>query len=670
MLIETFKKIKPIYVFLFFLAFYLLTFCMGGYDGHFYSIDGKVIYEQMKDIANGNLSLLTSPHKHLGLSLAEIPFYLIGECLSQLFHTPLNPFVALLVNPVVAALLCLVMFLIIRILSTQKTALIITVLYGFCTLVWPYSKSDITDPLFTLCFMAVFWALLNYNRSGQSRWFFISLVFMAATYVTKLAGHGFLLGWLFYIYITDAKKNVPIKKIAVKFLLMILVWCAFIPLSISINKAQSQSYIWSWFHEFGYKFLVREFSPLDGLFWYCPLLFLVFFSVRQFLNKAINEFIFIMLLFLPYFITLHLGKDVVCIYDFAGRYDMVYAPLLLIMLIPLVENFPKLHLSQRLACITVVMVGFYIQLLGSSVSILYYSNLIGGGLGLDWRQYAFSWQYSPWGIYPRLILQAITGLAVPVEGINNTSASIDGVFKLDYFWAVNSGVIFKVIALVLLGTVIGFGVYLFRRSQLTISLKKYFKEITILVVVLVLAWVVIFVPKELFTSSKTEIVNIDNKGFENFADSNGNVMPQGWGLIDYSSQNGQPSVSFEPNTSDVAEGKTSLEMVMNQDYVTISLGSKLFEVKDGEIVQASCRIKSQEGIPYSVRISFVKEGDPFYYSPTTRIKEVGNGWKELTSRVLVPKGALKAQFLINVWTGGLKKGSKALLDDVWIIKEQ
>ncbi len=71
-----------------------------------------------------------------------------------------------------------------------------------------------------------------------------------------------------------------------------------------------------------------------------------------------------------------------------------------------------------------------------------------------------------------------------------------------------------------------------------------------------------------------------------------------------------------------------------------------------------------------MRISFNKGGYPFYYSHTIRIKDVGGGWKELTSQVLVSKRALKAEFLISVWGGGLKKGAVMLIDDVRIFKKQ
>jgi 4-amino-4-deoxy-L-arabinose transferase-like glycosyltransferase len=651
------------------LAFYLFTFNVGGYERFFYSVDGKVEYEQMKAIIGGSLSLFLSPYKHLGLSLAEIPFYFVGEWLSQLLHMQLNPIVTLLVNPFVAALLCFLMFLIVRILSCQKTALIITFLYGFCTLVWPYSKSDVADPLFTLCSLSVFWALLHYSRSNRLVWFILSLLFMAANYTAKLTGHGFILGWLFYIYISSRNNGVSLNKIILRSLLVILLWGLFIPLSLSVNQAHSQSYTWSWFHRIGHKFLVREFSPLDGLFWYCPLLFLVLFSTRPFIKRFVFEFIFIILLILPFFITLHLGKDIVCIYDFGGRYDMVYAPFLLILLIPLVENFSRYNLFARLVCIFIFFFGFYVQLLGSSVSILYYANLVGQSLARDWQPYWFAWQYSPFGIYPRLIFQAITGVSVPINGIDVSPASIDLPFKLDYFWAMNNSISLKVMAFLLAITIIVLGIYLFRSSNVFSSFKKYGREVIIVVAVFFTSLVVIFVPKELFLNRKIVPVHISNAGFEVFYTKSGKVFPDRWELFDCSGQNGTSSLDFVANYYKKIEGEASLEIIPNQNTIIMSLASPFFDVSPGEIVEARLLVSKNNAHYDTIRIAFNrKAGDVFYYSPTTKIRDFNDNWKEMVCKVLVPKKAIKARVYFNIWGPGINTNERILLDDLRVIK--
>jgi hypothetical protein len=658
--------IKPIYIFLFFLLFYLLTFCMGGYESYFYYVDGKVEYDQMKDIVKGDFSLLVSPRKHLGLSLAQIPFFLTGELLELVFHIKLNPPFTLLINPAITALTCLLLFLIVCALSTETTALIITMLYGFATMAWPYSKFDTTDPLLALCVLAVFWTLLKFNHTGQKKWFITSLVFMSATYITKLSGHGFVFGWLFYLYFIEKKRKASVARIAFEFFLIIMLWFAFIPLSINVSKVHP--YLWSWFKEFGYKILAREFSPLDGLFWYCPLLLILFFSVGQFVRRFKDELIFIVALTVPYLLSLHFQKEFLCMHDFGGRYDIVYIPLLLIMLIPFIERFPAYSRMLRISFFLLVSFALYVQILGSSVSILYYANLIVPGLG-DWHNYAFSLKYSPFGIYPFLIIQAIIGVEIPVEGLTNVSASIGGPFQLDYFWIMYKSGIFKLAAFILFSAFVGLGVFIFKRSGLFKSVRKYFRVVATISGVLSVIWIIVFIPKAIFLKTRFVPVNISNPGLETITETSGKILPEGWGLIDYSSQNGRPSVSLSSETSDVAEGKSSLRIILVQDSVLISLASQAFAVKPGEIVRASCLLKTKDAIPYSVRISFWRDRDPIYYSATTGIRTMDNGWKELTSQVIVPKDARKGSFLINIWGYGLPKSAEMLVDDIKIEKK-
>ena len=315
-----------------------------------------------------------------------------------------------------------------------------------------------------------------------------------------------------------------------------------------------------------------------------------------------------------------------------------------------------------------IIFAFYTQFLGASVSILYYANIIGPSLGSDWRHYVFSLRYSPFNVYPRLILQALTGLAMPIEGINNLSASILPPFKLDYFWARNETIIFKIFAFILLCIVVSIGLILSSCAKLFDSLRKYYKEIGVIVVCFSIIWLILFVPKEIFLQKKEEIY-IKNSGFEEFIEKGNKKIPWGWKLFDFSSKNGQPSLALLENRKEVIEGKSSLEIVTNQNYVTASLASQIFNVKKARIIQASCFIKSEDDIPYSIRIAFFKKNLPFYWAPTTKIEKETGGWKRLISQVVVPKGAQKAQILINIW-GEVKEGESIFVDKVRIIGKQ
>ena len=665
------RKIKPIYIFLFFLSFYLLTFCVGGHESYFYSVDGKVEYNQMKEIIKGDFSLLISPHKYLGLSLAQIPFYLLGEAIGRVSHLKLNPTFTLLINPVVTALTCMLLFLIISVLSKEITAIITTMLYGFATLAWPYSKFDTADPLLTLCVVAVFWALLKLNRTGQMKWFIISLVLMAATYITKPIGYGFILGWLLYVYLTAKKADVPAKRIAFRIFLIIMIACLFLLLNINVIRAHHYYGLrsGSWFKDIFYKSLVKGFSPLDGLFWFCPLLLILVFSVRKFARRFKNEFIFILALTAPYFLTLLFFPLIVSLYDFGGRFDIVYIPLLLIMMIPFIERFSAYSRIVKNIFIVLVGLSLYVQWLGSSVSILYYSNLVIPSLGGNWHSYAFSLRYSPFGIYPLLIIRAILGVEIPVEGINNTSASIIGPFQLDFFWTMFKNKIYTLAGLALFLLFIGLGYIIFKRSGLIKAVRKYIREGAVFTSIFCIIWILLFIPKSIILKTRSVSVKINNPGLETTAQAFNTGLPEGWGLIDYSSINGQPSIVLSSESSDIAQGKYSLRLRLLQDDVLVSLCSQAFDVKQGEIVQASCLLKTKDVLPYSVRICFLRDDNPIYYSATTDIRAMPNGWNKLTSRVLVPRNATKASFMINIWGYSLPEGASMLVDYVRIIKK-
>lgn len=663
------RKIKPIYIFLFFLSFYLLTFCVGGHESYFYSVDGKVEYNQMKEIIKGDFSLLISPHKYLGLSLAQIPFYLLGEGIGRVSHLKLNPTFTLLINPVVTALTCMLLFLIISVLSKEITAIITTMLYGFATLAWPYSKFDTADPLLTLCVVAVFWALLKLNRTGQKKWFIISLVLMAATYITKPIGYGFILGWLLYVYLTAKKAEVPAKRIAFRIFLIIMIACLFLLLNINVIRTHHYYGLrsGSWFKDIFYKSLVKGFSPLDGLFWFCPLLLILVFSVRKFARRFKNEFIFILALTAPYFLTLLFFPLIVSLYDFGGRLDIVYIPLLLIMMIPFIERFSAYSRLVKTIFFALVGLSLYVQWLGSSVNILYYSNLIIPSLGEKLHSYIFSLRYSPLGIYPLLIIRAILGVEIPVEGINNTSASIIGPFQLDFFWTMFKNRIYTLAGLSLLLLFIGLGYSIFKRSGLIKAVRKYIKEGVVIASIFCIIWVLLFVPKSIILNTRSVSVKIKNPGLETTTQAFNTGLPEGWGLIDYSSI--QPSVVLSNESSDVAQGKYSLRLRLLQDDVLVSLCSQAFDVKQGEIVQASCLLKTKDVLPYSVRICFLRDDNPIYYSATTDMRAMPNGWNKLTSRVLVPRNATKASFMINIWGNSLPEGASMLVDYVRIIKK-
>jgi hypothetical protein len=334
------------------------------------------------------------------------------------------------------------------------------------------------------------------------------------------------------------------------------------------------------------------------------------------------------------------------------------------LLVPFVENFDSYSKLLRVSFIAILIFQFYTQMLGSSVNTLIYANLI-GGLGLQWKEYVFSWKYSAFGVYPLLLIKYLSGIEIPISGISNNSSSIVPYQTIDYLWANTSSVAIKCVDIIL-AVVFSFNVIkIIKKVGLVGQLRRYAKPLTIIFSVFLFAFILLFIPKALFTRTKMVSVSILNPGFEIFE----NAFPVGWHLIDWSKRTDVGSVTITPDMNDYCEGTQSLAMQINQDYVTISLASTDFNVVNNEIVIARCKVKEISTKVESIRIAFINaKGDVIYWSTTTGVRDISAKWKELESSAIAPKGTVKAEIWLNIWAGGLTKGDKILFDDVRIQK--
>ncbi|PWT75486.1 MAG: hypothetical protein C5B60_05265 [Chloroflexi bacterium] len=160
---------------LFFSCLYILT-----YQGRTNSYDGQSMFATTRALVeHGTLAIskvsanafgtlgrdgLYYSKYGIGQSLAEMPLYLVGKLLGigvRSKAAQVAESVAMLTNPLIMAASCAVFYGIIRRLGYQRgTAIRATIVLGIATSLWPYSKSDFSEPLLTLCLaVAVFCAL-------------------------------------------------------------------------------------------------------------------------------------------------------------------------------------------------------------------------------------------------------------------------------------------------------------------------------------------------------------------------------------------------------------------------------------------------------------------------------------------------------------------------------
>lgn len=207
-----------------FLALYALT-----YSATLTSRDGGVMYDTAMAIVERH-RLALPPHHHgmpgvnggfyskygIALSVAEIPLYLLGRAISGLAPAPLSGQVALavamLVNPLIAALCVAAFFLLAYELCwSQRRSLLVAVLFGLAGMLWPYAKTDFSEPLSTLCLIgAVLYLVRARNRGGTPDYLWAGL-FAGLSLLAKLTA-GFVLPalGLYAIYVAaTADRTAP-----------------------------------------------------------------------------------------------------------------------------------------------------------------------------------------------------------------------------------------------------------------------------------------------------------------------------------------------------------------------------------------------------------------------------------------------------------------------------
>lgn len=129
----------------------------------------------------------------LGHSLLILPFVALGDALSAL--TPglsaawMMAFVtALLFNPLVSALTAWVVYHICqRFEFNQLHSTIVTLLYAFATMTWPYAKTFFSDPLIALFLAFAFYCLLAYRGDRRAMWLWLAGISLGWAIFTKSA---------------------------------------------------------------------------------------------------------------------------------------------------------------------------------------------------------------------------------------------------------------------------------------------------------------------------------------------------------------------------------------------------------------------------------------------------------------------------------------------------
>ena len=212
--IKSVVYLLPIFIFLFFFGLYVLT-SSGSVHG---TIDGTIRYAITKNIiACGSVSIpeelgcdngvkgINGKYYSwygIGQPLLMVPLYVIGKTLG-------NPeFVVSLFNPLISAITCVVIFLFcINLGYSNRTSVIVTLMYGLGTIAWSQSKGPFEHPLETaLILFSVFLIHLHTRQTSYLK-LILSAASLGIAFITRVPTLLTILPVLLYLLISHISRK-------------------------------------------------------------------------------------------------------------------------------------------------------------------------------------------------------------------------------------------------------------------------------------------------------------------------------------------------------------------------------------------------------------------------------------------------------------------------------
>ncbi len=401
----------PALLFWFFLAFYALTSA-----GRLDSADGTVVAQTARALLERHTLALPAgtPEAVLGFggfgyskygiaqSLVEMPFVILGLALRHFTHQEwMIDWAVSFTNVPITALGCAVFYLVVcRLGASPRRGVALTLLYGICTLAWPYAKTDFNEPLQTLSLLLAAYAVIRARQSGRDRWLWASGAALALLALTKAAmlvavpafvlyvlGDGLLdSGWR--VMLGSLRKPAWWRGTLRRELALLVPVCAAVALTLWLNAARFGSPL-----DFGYSRAAGDapftapiyegafgllFSFNTGLIFYATPILLSLAGLRRFARRLPAETVLVAALTVMLLILYGGYRYWAGLAAFGPRYLVPIVPFLLL---PAVEAFPGVGTQPRahrwaVALITLAaLAGFVEQTLGVIVSFGAYSTL-------------------------------------------------------------------------------------------------------------------------------------------------------------------------------------------------------------------------------------------------------------------------------------------------------
>lgn len=415
-------------IFIFFISVFIL-FSNGRYGGDGFEnyltaesmvLDGdRVIYDRPFGVKEMEYAIrserdssgkIYSPHG-IGMPILLIPFYALGHIISKIFpqipHDYVTQVFVSLVNPIITALIALILFVFLQRLGfSLRTSFITTLCYGFCTMSLIYTRSGFSEPAVTLFVLLAILFLYRYEESSLARYILLTGFFMGYALLIKKSSFLYLPLVFFYLIYKGIllKSFRSFAKLAFLILFPLLgcivLFLIFRPTMVAERIAAtglSLKMILRYGGSYGHQSIKALYyyllSPGKGYFFYNIPLLLAILGIRDLWHRKRE-----ISLYLAFFIainiiyyTYHFTRG--SLFSWGPRYLYPTVPIMCIFLAGFIENARSLLKKFILAILS--LMGFLVQLPCLFISFTKYLFFVKNELGLQEYLMNFMPELSP-----------------------------------------------------------------------------------------------------------------------------------------------------------------------------------------------------------------------------------------------------------------------------------
>jgi hypothetical protein len=229
-------------------------------------------------------------------ALLAVPWYLLLRWLTHLDNQVGLLQGALLWNGVVTALTAALLWLTtVRLGYRDEVGALLALLFGLCTIAWPYANHFFGEPLSAWSLLTCFYGVFTYGQSGRLRWLWLAGGGAGVALMTVTA-HGLLIGvlglywlwlalWVRWVGVLPFLFGLLIWALPMVVAALFLLWYNAVrfgdPWTTGYHFASGEGFTTPFWEGF-WGLIV---SPYRGFFWYTPLFFASLVAFAPFVRR-------------------------------------------------------------------------------------------------------------------------------------------------------------------------------------------------------------------------------------------------------------------------------------------------------------------------------------------------------------------------------------------------